>query len=486
MFAQRGVFCTLLLVLTSACARAPQSAPHYAILPFDNLTGDASLDWIARTAPRIAAAEISDVARSAATIDEAYLEKANRFVHGYYTKDANALRLTVEVEDSATHKMLSTEQIDGSVLASANALAKSLEPKAKPFSTSNEEAIAAWGRGEYEKAVTLDPSFGLAWRAWIDTLARSGDTAGAIQVAERALQHPVNSEIDGLRIELVRATLQKDAHAEHEVLLKLTARVADPQLLATLGEIEVRAREFAVAEGDYKKILAIQPDNPDALNKLGYALGYQGKVPEAASILAQYGKSPGQEPNALDSLGEMYFMNGKFPEAEKAFLRGHDLNAAFLAGADLRKAAFARWLGGDLAGADALFGRYLDFRAKLQDQAVEWQHAQWEFTTGRRDQALARIQKISIPQAAVETRIWRGEARFPADLAALKHAYESSQPAADGLFRTLYAEALLANGEKDEAKKLAARWPLPDNAGDPVLQSLVFPKYLALRRILGL
>jgi len=473
--------------VVSSCSRAPQAAPRYAILPFENLTGDTSLDWIARAAPRIAAAEISDTARAAGSVSDAYLENANRFVHGYFTKTANALRLTVEVEDSASHKMVSTEQIDGSVLASANALAKNLEPKAKPFSTSNEEAIAAWGRGDYEKAVALDPAFGTAWLAWIETLARKGDTAGAIATAGRALDHPVNSEIDGLRIQLVRATLQQDSRAEHEALLKLTARVADPTLLANLGEIEIRARDFALAEGDYKKMLAAAPEKPDALNRLGYVYGFEGKIADAEAAFAQYGKFPGQEANAADSIGEVYFMNGKFAEAEKEFLRAHDLNAALLAGGDVRKAAYAHWLAGDLAGADKLFGRYLDLRVKLKDLNIEWQHAQWEYSTGRKDQAIARLEKLPPAQVIVnQIRVWRGEVKLLTDPVESKRAYESSQPAADGLFRTLYAEALLANGDKDAAKKLAVRWPLPDNAGDPLLHSLVFPKYLAVRRILGL
>jgi tetratricopeptide (TPR) repeat protein len=334
--------------------------------------------------------------------------------------------------------------------------------------------------------VTLDPSFGAAWLSWIETLARSGDTAGAIEVAGRALQHPVKSEVDALRIELTRASLNKDSHAEHEALRKLTARVADPTLLANLGAIEAQAREFVLAEGDYKKILAIEPENPDAMNLLGYALGYQGKVAEAETIFAQYGKLPGQEPNSFDSRGEVYFMNGKFADAEKAFLRAHELNAALLTGGDLRKAAYAHWLAGDLPGADKTFERYLDFRAKLKDPAIEFEHAMWEFSTGRKDQAIARLEKSPIPQAAVQVRVWKGEAKLPSDLDQLKRAYEATQPAADGLLRTLYAEALLAHGDKEEAKKLAARWPLPDSAGEPVLQSLVFPKFIELRRILGL
>jgi len=429
---------------------------------------------------------MAGAARPAGSIDDAYFENANRFVQGYFTKTANALHLTVQVEDAGTHKMVSTEQIDGPVLDSVTALAKRLNPKAVPFSTSNDQAVAAWGQGEFEKAVTIDPSFGAAWLSWIETLARAGDAAGAIAVAGRALDHPVNSEIDGLRIELARATLEQDSHAEHEALLKLTARVDDPQLLANLGELEIRTREFALAERDYRKILATQPENADILNKLGYAYGFDGKVTDAEATFAHYGKLPGQESNSFDSLGEVYFMNGKFAAAEKAFLQAHDLNAALLTGGDLRKAAYARWLAGDLAGADKLFARFLDFRAKLKDPGVEWEHAAWEYATGRKDQAIARLSKAPSPQAAVQIRVWRGEMKLPTNLDELKKAYETAQPAADGLYRTLYAEALFASGKKDEAKKLAARWPLPDSAGEPVLQSLVFPKYVPLRRILGL
>jgi tetratricopeptide (TPR) repeat protein len=426
------------------------------------------------------------MARPTATIGDAYLEHATRFVHGYFTGSAGSLRLTVEVEDAASHKMVERERIDGPVLSSVSALAKRLEPGAGPFPTSNDAATEAWGRGEFEKAVTLDPEFGPAWLSWMNALARGGDPAGAVKVAERALEHPVKSEIDGLRIELERATLEKDSHAEHEALLKLTARVADPQLLANLGSIEVRAREFRLAEGDYKKLLALEPDNPEAMNLLGYAYGLDGKIADAEARFAEYGKLPGQEPNSVDSLGEVYFMNGEFAEAEKAFLRAHELNAALAAGGDLRKAAYARWLTGDVPGADKIFGSYLDFRAKMKDPGVEWEHAVWEFSTGRKDLAIARLQKSTSPNAAMQLRVWQGDLKLPSDLEQLKKAYEATQPVSDGLYRTVYAEALVAHGDREEAKRIAARWPLPDSAGEPVLQSLVFPKYVALRRILGL
>jgi tetratricopeptide (TPR) repeat protein len=470
----------------SACTRTPQAPARYAFLPFDNLTGDAALDWLTRTAPRIAAAEVAGTAHTASSIGDAYLERANRFVHGYFTKQGSALRLSIEVEDAATHKMIATPQFDGAALASIAALARSLEPKAGEFSSSNAEAVAAWGQGDFEKAVGIDPAFGAAWLSLMEAKARAGDNAGAIEASGRALSHPVNSDVDAMRIELARATLKDDARAEHDALLKLTAKVADPRLLENLGALETKAREFALAEGDYKKILAAEPDNAEAVNLLGYALGFQGKVSEAEATFAAYRKMPGQEANSFDSLGEVYFMNGKFADAEKAFLHAHELNAAFLSGGDLRKAAYARWLSGDLPGADAIFAKYADFKTKLHDPALEWERAQWLYCTMRKDAALAQLAKSPPPQSVVQAKVWRGEIKLPSDPAQWKKAYEATNPTADGLFRALYAEALAAAGNREEAKKLVARWPLPDNAGDAVLQSLVFPKFIALRRMLNL
>ena len=285
----------------------------------------------------------------------------------------------------------------------------------------------------------------------METLARSGDVEGAIAVGGRAMEHPMKSDIDGLRIELARATMQKDSHAEHEALRKLTARVADPELLANLGQLEVRAREFALAEGDYKKILDVEPDSAEALNLLGYVYAFQGKMADAEATFARYSKVPGQEPNSFDSLGEAYFLNGKFAEAEKAFLKAHELNAALVTGGDLRKAAYAHWLAGDLPGADKIFERYLEFRAKLKDSTVEWQHASWEYATGRQEQAIARLQKSASPQSKLQLRVWQDPMHLSADQ--LKQAYEATAPPADGFYRTLLRRRTAEAGPQRRGEK---------------------------------
>ena len=78
---------------------------------------------------------------------DAYLERATQIVHGYFTGSANALRFEIESEDAARHKMSGVVTEHGSVLLAMNAAATSIVP-ALSFSSTNAEAVAAWGQGD--------------------------------------------------------------------------------------------------------------------------------------------------------------------------------------------------------------------------------------------------------------------------------------------------------------------------------------------------
>jgi len=253
-----------------------------------------------------------------------------------------------------------------------------------------------------------------------------------------------------------------------------------------LAEIEQRHRRFPAAEQLYRRALAIDPENAAVLNGLGYAQGEDGDLDGAKKTLEQYGQKPEQAINALDSLGEVHFMNGRFADAEKYFTQATARQANFLNGAPLMKAAYARWLSGDLTGADALMQKYL---ASQNPQQLVWRQAVWLYATGRRDQALAMLDKAPADQAAMMARqrsVWRGEVHPPEDLEELKKIFESTNPAVDGLPRTLYAAALVKAGKTEEARALLKIWPLPETAADPLLQSLLYPRYLELRKTLGI
>jgi tetratricopeptide (TPR) repeat protein len=477
-----------------------QAHQRVAVLPIDNLTGDPALDWVAGAAPRVVAEELTGAASTvpllAASVNDAYAEGATRLLHGYVELRApdgsaaaeNALHFEFRLEDTASHKMQPVT-FDGAPLEVLGQLAHRIDPTAHAFSSANPQAVEAFGRGDFARAVELDPDFSTAWLGWAQSLS-TADAAQAIEVANRALARSgLRSATDRSRIELLAATLRHDPQAELKAMESLARQSPqDPNSVRTLAEAAMNARQFADAARYYQDLHRLAPDDANALNLAGYAYAFAGDLNSAMKAFDQYRRQPGQEPNALDSIGEAQFVNGKFSEAEKYFLQAHDKNASLLGGGDLLKAAYAHWLGGDLAGADQLSARYLQFRTQAQDKLVPWRAATWLFSTGRADRARAGLESTlpsADPQLAALARkqleVWNSPFQLSKDLAVLKRAYDSTPPAADGLARTFYATALFETGDKDHARSLVAQWPLPESAGDPVLQAFLFPKFLALR-----
>jgi Flp pilus assembly protein TadD len=465
-----------------------------AFLTFDNLTGDASLDWLSQAAPRMLEHDLTGLPKTIplveAAVRDAYLARATRLVHGYFEMRSGKLHFEIEVEDAERHRMIQTAAEDGESEAAMNRAAKVLASDANAFPAST-DAAAAWGQGQFERAVSLDPDFALGWLAWIEQIAGSADPARAQQakdVAEKALARPgLRSPIDRARLELVAATLRQDDAARIAASRKLVALIpADPVMVGALAEMEMNLRHFADAARDYQELAREDPDNPGMRNQLGYAQAFAGDIDGARKSFEEYGRQPGQATNALDSLGEALFVNGKFDQAERAFLDAYKKEPAFLQGAPLWKAAHARWLAGDLAQADMIVERYWQDRAKARDPILVWRRANWLYETGRQDQAVALLMHPP-PEAAEaaqrQLQVWNAFPSARSDLAELEKAYQRSNPVSDGPVRTLYAEALFQAGRKDEARNLVKLWPLPEQ-NDSALQSLVYPKFIALRKAL--
>ena len=482
-------------MVLAACSRRPQrSLERIALLPFDNLTGDAAFDWVSDAGPAVLSEELAGSVHvlplRSRSVGTAALVGATQLFHCTFSRRGNALRVDFSLEDAEEHRMVATGSAEGGVLFVLNTLALKLDPGARPFSTPNQDALAAWGSGEFERAVTLDPDFGTAWAFWISQSAQAGKPEAAAVLAERALARAsLRSAFNKAQIQFALAVLRKDETARGAALKELASLAPnDVANLLGLAEIEQHHRRYAAAIQLYQRALAIEPGNANALNGVGYAQGENGDLNDAKKSLEAYGQQPDQSNNATDSLGEVYFMNGRFADAEKYFIQASARDPNFLNGAPLMKASYARWLGGDLPGADALMAKYLDLRQKQNDQLAFWRQAVWQYATGRRDQALATLQKTPQDQAANMERqraVWRGEVRLPEDLGQLKAIFENTNPAADGVPRTLYAAALARAGRADEARALLKLWPLPDSPGDPLLQSLLYPKFLELRKSLG-
>jgi tetratricopeptide (TPR) repeat protein len=486
----------LLALCAGSCAKQPATAvDRVAVVRFDNLTGDASFDWIAPVASAILSSEWSGPARTiampAASVREGYLAGATRFARGYFEQRKGKLQFHVLMEDAARHKNIAEEVSTGDPLTAMNAIARRIQPASNVFSTTNSEAVEAWGRGDFERALTLDPDFSAAWLSWMESLVAKGDPQRAAEIGSRALMRPGLRSLGGrARIQLAVATINHDDDARIAALADLSHLTPfDTAALRTLAEAQFAGRRFKEAEQSYKELLRLDPTDVTSMNTLGYVQAVSGEVDQARTSFENYGRQPGQNINALDSLGEAMFLNGKFAEAEKAFLEGYEKSPSFLDNGDLWKAAHARWLGGDLRGAEELLARYFEARSRVNDPLVTWRRANWLYETGRDDEAvgLAKQNAASAPAPeatlfAQQLAAWKDPqaAIRSQDLEKLKQLYERANPVSDGLERTIYATGLLDAGREEEARMLVGLWPLPQIGTSP-LESLTFPLFLNLK-----
>ena len=184
-------------------------------------------------------------------------------------------------------------------------------------------------------------------------------------------------------------------------------------------------------------------------------------------------------------------------------------------------------LAGDLAGADAIFQKYLGLAQPAQRKAAGFEQAQWEYLTGRRKRGMARLEQLILSLdgeeqslALSQLAIWKletGAAPAAAELAgkaealarsprtrnvagicrviamqpgkpsgsrladayalifARKYAealplldalYRETSPTVDGQIRTLLAWAQVETGHVADSRKLVELYPLPLSSGD--------------------
>jgi len=478
-----------------SCGKAPPAGVRkIAALPFENLTGDPAFDWIRSAGPSILAEELAGSSRVtlrlAGTLADVRNDGIPRVLHTNYTREHGTVRLNFNLEDRSSLRVepvstSASQSQAASLLATIDALAHTLDPQAHVFSSSNAAAVDAWGHGDYAKAVELDPDFGAAWTARVQMLVQSGKAEESLQAADGALaRKTLRSDWNRLQLRLAVANIRKDFFARAAALTDMAnVTPTDPLALASAAEAQGVARNFPASAQFYAKLWAVDHSDPRVLNSLGYAEGLAGNVDVARKTFDDYSKLPGGQVNAHDSFGEVYFMNGHFKEAEQEFLKAFNLDPKFIGGAAAVKAAYAHWLAGDLPGADAMLQKYVATLVKQNPSLAIWRQATWLYSTGRQDQALAMLLKSPADDIIRrQLAVWQNLNRLPSSVEALKPLYESSAPAADGLARVLYASALLNAGKAEEARALLQRWPLPESGGDPTLESIVFPKYLELRK----
>ena len=507
----------LLLAALIACSHTPaRSGPErLAIIPFENLTNDPALDWVGPASAAVLAYDLTGPQNvqplRAATIRDARLDYSTRRIEGYFTNRNGELQLRAVVEDPQTRRTVRTIAISASpanIAAPMNQLAKNLNSGARALGNCDTSALRAYGQavgtgGDLQTAVQSDPHCIPLYLGQAESSLSRGDKETAATAAAAGLAQPNLDPIDRAELDYLAATAKNDSGARLQALDKLASLLpSDASLQQGLGELQLAGRDFQASVRSYERAARANPNDGALWNTLGYARAQLHDLAGAREALDRYRSiSAPHDANALDSLGEVSFYCGDFAAAENYFLQANQKSES---SAELLKAAEARMMTGNLAGADTLVARA---RGLTPLAAAEWQ-----FLTGRRQKAIAQLQALpQSPPVVVQLALWNAQTgkgpvpqpsqaplsravsmllagNFQAATPLLEQIYTATNPTNDGQVRTLLAWSYVRTNRPEAARKLLELYPIPlaTSGNDEFLASLVFPKFVALRgEVLG-
>jgi len=428
VYCKAGVFACAILV----CACQKQEAgppPRYAIVRFENLSGDPSLEWMGRAASESLAVSLagamdgpvlhpSALGRLAPVLggrpanapgisverQRALLASATRLISGYFERSGSQVRIVASEEDLSNGKTLRIlTATDPSGTGAINRLAQQFSAKAGPGPTANPAAMRLYavslespipdGIDDLEHATQMDPTFGDAWVALAGLEAAGGNRAAAAETIDRAERQKLDP-FSRARLALESADLQPDQAARAGALRNLVAvSPGDIVLLRNLAETETAAGQFGIAAADWRKLSVLLPADSATWNSLGYALSFAGDYNNARAALEESARLRPKDANTQDSLGDLDYSFRKFSEASASYLKAHDLQPDFERYGDLYKAAWAKFHAGDKPGADKLYNQFREQREKIGDTLIPLMTADWLYRTGRKREAFDSLRK---------------------------------------------------------------------------------------------
>jgi serine/threonine protein kinase/tetratricopeptide (TPR) repeat protein len=353
----------------------PGAAPHKAIavLYFDNLTQDASLNWLDNgltdmvttnlaqvkgldvlASDRVAGA-VRNASKDGKTLDPTQAQKvakdagADAYITGALLKiGPTQLRLDVRAQDTKSGQIIYsdklegqdiqsifgmvdrlTQKIAGSFLPASDAPVKG--PEIEESATSNVEAyrhyqqgldlsnryLAEQGIQELQQAVTLDPNFALAHLKLADQYNSVGDfdrsQAELKRVEELRGRLP---RYEQLHLQERQAEQSGDMDAVIRAEKALVAEYPrDGFERGLLGSRLTGIGELDQALAVYREGLALNPKEELVLNFQSYSLANVGDLAGALAANDAYAAIRPGDPNPVDTRGDIFFLSGRDDDA---------------------------------------------------------------------------------------------------------------------------------------------------------------------------
>lgn len=428
------LFCFGLLiggsVLLGSCSKKVVGPPPVlAVLRFENLSGDPSLEWLARAASDVLTTSLSGavegtvISASALTRNEsalgarptgapgissqrsaAILAGAKHLITGYFERTPNGVRLAAEEEDTVTGKTLRSLSVAGPAsLDTLARLSREFAPAARPYLTRNNDALRLYisalerpiaeAEAGLRQAVAADPAFGPPWIALEHMTGARGDRAEAARLIGDALTQKLD-KLSTATLKLDKAQLAGDQAGQVAALTEIIeASPGDTPLLRQLAQTRSTAGQYAEASELWKKLTVSLPDDADVWNQLGYNRAWAGDYPGALAAMRGYARIRPQDPNSDDSTGDIHLMYRHYPEAAASYLASVAKAPSFQNGTSVYKAAWAKFLAGDKPAAEKLFGQYRALMEKQGAPNLGLIEGEWLYRTGREKQALTLVRQ---------------------------------------------------------------------------------------------
>jgi len=358
-----------------------------AVLYFNNLTQDQSLNWLdsgltdmlttnlaqvkgldVLSSERVLSA-VQRASKDGKSLDPAQAQQvardagADAYISGALLKiGPTQLRLDVRAQDTGTGQILFSEKLEGqdvqSIFGMVDRLTASIAssflpaseqpqkaPEIEQASTSNVEAYRHYQLGieyarryllqdatrELEEAVRLDPQFALAYMRLADQYRQSGDLKRNNELVAKVDQMQSRlPRYEQLSLQALKAGRSRDVEAliaiRQQLVSEFPRATVDRGILAVvLSSVGKREQSLELL----RQGLVLDPKNEDLLNFQSYALAQWGDINGALAAADAYVAVRPGDPNPLDTRGDVLFVAGRDDEAVAAYRKVLELKADF-------------------------------------------------------------------------------------------------------------------------------------------------------------
>lgn len=405
--------------LGTTAVASPGTPPVVAVLPFTNLSGETSLDWLVHGLPDMLLTGLtrtSDLQVLSRTrleqlqlgampaADAARRAQAALLVTGAFAVIDGTIRIDAQVVDAVTQNVIRAESLavaQPDLLRDIDLLALRLtaamgarprqdQPLVRTAMTADIEAYRAYSLAVarahafdtesalrlLEEAIGRDPQFAMAHAriGYVYTLVRVNERPKAVPYLEKAFRMADRlSEKDRLLVQAWYALArERDAEAVAPLRAVVDRYPLETEASWRLGQLLNYLGRVEEAMAAYERGLAIDPGAANVWNAIGFGYAGLGRYDRAIAAHERYVAIDPNEANAHDSLGMTYAQSGRFADALASFDRALALRPDFHFAVVHKGDVFFQL--GRMREAAEMYRRYLAIAPSNWDRAMAIHH----------------------------------------------------------------------------------------------------------------